>query len=50
MKVDDPSAVWTFDTDVRVYAAAPHKLAFYEADNDSAYLATDEALDLRDWS
>lgn len=46
----DPSAARTFDADdVRVFVVAPTKLAMYDSDNDSAWLAADQPTDLRDW-
>ena len=49
IRAEDPSAVRTIDGDVRVYTVAPTKLAFYDADNDSAWLAAERPADLHDW-
>jgi len=50
MPAEDPSAARTFDADdVRVFVVAPTKLAMYERDNDSAWLAADRPANLRDW-
>lgn len=48
---DDPERAWSFDTDdgTRVFAVDDDKLAFYLPRNDSAYVASEDAVSLRNW-
>ena len=51
MADDDEDQLRRIDTPgSRIYLAGDGKLALYDPENDDAYLATEDAIDLREWA